>query len=165
MVSSSPSNLTVREVLNRQIQDFTMILVAGELTSGGIQYSPAVSTGSPASTNVVIFSKTISPPKAGNIVYTELGLTAEFSTTSGVLSGLTMVHRWQAKNNADSTWTNLHSGINTQVSTTWLAATMQGYYTSAVTQAPFDIRLLLNCNDLNAQGRVHNASYVRTIYY
>lgn len=164
MVSSSPSNLTVREVLNRQIQEYTDRFVGGSLTSNGIQYSPII-RATTASSDVVVFTRTITPPKAGTITYTDFGLTAEFSTASGVLSGTTMVFKWQAKNSEDSSWADLHSGINMLVSTGWVAGTVQGYYTSAVTVAPFDVRLTLNCGDLNGQARVHNASYAKVAYY
>ena len=148
------------------LRDVELPLVTGDLTATGIQYSAAVDTTT-ANVDVVVLSKTIDPVILGknNLIAIEFGLTAEFKAVSSATGDL--IWKWQARNTGGS-WVDLHTAVTeTDPGTTYLSRTRQGKFLvqANLNQAKIDVRLLLQCNELN-EGRayVNAASYVRLIY-
>ena len=144
--------------------DFEDRLVSGELTANGVQYSDEVTTGD-ANVDVDALSKLIDPVLEGRVILVEFGLTAEFKAVSSATADLSW--KWQARNK-DGTWVDLHSAITeTDIGTTYVSRTRSGYFTPVANlqNVPFEVRLLLQCNEAN-QGRakVKNSSYVRVVY-
>jgi len=144
--------------------DFEDHLVSGVLTEDGVQYSSEVTTGA-ADTDVTVLSKLINPVLEGEILLVEFGLTAEFKAVS---SGTTdLIWKWQARNK-DGTWVDLHSAVTeTDIGTTYKSRTRSGYFTPEANfqNVPFEVRLILQCNELNeGRARVKNSSYVRVVY-
>jgi len=144
--------------------DFEDRLVSGALTEDGIQYSSEVTTGA-ANTDVTVLSKLINPVLEGEILLVEFGLTADFKAVSSDTADL--IWKWQARNK-DGTWVDLHSAVTeTNIGTTYKSRTRSGYFTHEANfqNVPFEVRLILQCNELNeGRARVKNSSYVRVIY-
>jgi len=144
--------------------DFEDRLVSGALTEDGIQYSSEVTTGA-ANTDVTVLSKLINPVLEGGILLVECGLTADFKAVSSGTADL--IWKWQARNK-DGTWVDLHSAVTeTNIGTTYKSCTRSGYFTPEANfqNVPFEVRLILQCNELNeGRARVKNSSYVRVIY-
>jgi hypothetical protein len=153
----------LRNTLLRLI-DYTHRLVSGDLTSDGIQWSTEVTTGA-ANVNVDVLSATIDPKVNGTILLVEFGLTAAFKAVSSATADL--IWKWQARNK-DGTWVDLHTAVTeTNPGTTYLERTMAGYFAivSDFQEVPFDVRLVLQCNEANeGRAKVKNSSYVRVIY-
>lgn len=145
-------------------QDYTHRPVSGDLTADGIQTSTAVATTT-ADTDVVIFSTTINPENSGlgRVKYIELGLTAAFKAVSSATADL--IWKWQIKNSSAGSWTDLHSAVTeTNIGTTYVERTRQGYST-VPTEVPFDLRLILQCNEANeGSAYVKNSTYARVIF-
>jgi hypothetical protein len=63
---------------------------------------------------------------------------------------------------------DLHSAITeTDIGTTYKSRTRSGYFTPEANfqNVPFEVRLILQCNELNeGRARVKNSSYVRVVY-
>ncbi len=139
-------------------------LVSGALTEDGIQYSSEVTTGA-ADTDVTILSKLINPVLEGEILLVEFGLTAEFKAVSSGTADL--IWKWQARNK-DGTWVDLHPAVTEpDIGTTYESRTRSGYFTPEANfqNVPFEVRLILQCNELNeGRARVKSSSYVRVIY-
>ncbi len=144
--------------------DFEDHLVSGALTEDGIQYSSEVTTGA-ADTDVTVLSKLINPILEGRILLVEFGLTADFKAVSSATADL--IWKWQARN-IDGTWVDLHPAVTeTDIGTTYKSRTRSGYFTPEANfqNVPFEVRLILQCNELNeGKARVKNSSYVRVIY-
>ena len=144
--------------------DFEDRLVSGALTEDGIQCSPEVTTGA-ADTDVTGLSKLINPVLEGRILLVEFGLTADFKAVSSGTADL--IWKWQARNK-DGIWVDLHSAVTeTDIGTTYESRTRGGYFTPEADfqNVPFEVRLILQCNELNeGRARVKNSSYVRVIY-
>ena len=144
--------------------DFEDRLVSGALTEDGIQNSPEVTTGA-ADTDVTGLSKLINPVLEGRILLVEFGLTADFKAVSSGTADL--IWKWQARNK-DGIWVDLHSAVTeTDIGTTYESRTRGGYFTPEANfqNVPFEVRLILQCNELNeGKARVKNSSYVRVIY-
>lgn len=147
-----------------RIIDFTQRLVSGDLTSDGEQWSTEKDTEA-ADTDVVVLEKTIEPKVKGTIIDVEFGLTAAFKAVSSATADL--IWKWQARNK-DGTWVDLHSAVTeADIGTTYVERTRAGYFTpeSNFDEVPFDIRLILQCNELNeGRAKVKNSSYVRVSY-
>lgn len=139
-------------------------LVDGDLASDGAQWSAEVATTT-ADVDVVVFSRTISEVKPGSLLEVEFGLTAAVKAISSATADL--IWKWQARNSG-GTWADLHSAVTeTNPGTTYLERTMMGYFALAANfnALPFDIRLILQCNELNeGKAKVKNSSYVRFVY-
>jgi len=144
--------------------DFEDRLVSGALTEDGTQYSSEVTTGA-ADTDVTVLSKLINPVLEGGILLVEFGLTADFKAVSSATADL--IWKWQARNK-DGTWVDLHSAVTeTDIGTTYKSRTRSGYFTPEANfqNVPFEVRLILQCNELNeGRARVKSSSYVRVIY-
>ena len=144
--------------------DFEDRLVSGVLTEDGTQYSSEVTTGA-ADTDVTVLSKLINPVLEGGILLVEFGVTADFKAASSDTADL--IWKWQARNK-DGIWVDLHSAIaETDIGTTYKSRTRSGYFTPEANfqNVPFEVRLILQCNELNeGRARVKNSSYVRVIY-
>ncbi len=144
--------------------DFEGRLVSGVLTEDGIQYSPEVTTGA-ADTDVTVLNKPINPVLEGAILLVEFGLTADFKAVSSGTADL--IWKWQARNK-DGTWVDLHSAVTeTDIGTTYISRTRSGYFTPEdnFQNVPFEVRLTLQCNELNeGRARVKSSSYARVIY-
>jgi len=144
--------------------DFEGRLVSGALTEDGVQYSSEVTTGA-ANTDVTVLSKLINPVLEGRILLVEFGLTADFKAVSSATADL--IWKWQARNK-DGTWVELHPAVTeTNIGTTYKSRTRSGYFTPEANfqNVPFEVRLILQCNELNeGRARVKNSSYVRVIY-
>jgi len=160
-IITAPSEIPVRVDINRDFEDR---LVSGALTEDGIQYSAEVTTGD-ADVDVDVLTKVVNPGLEGDILWVEFGLTAEFKAVSSGTADL--IWKWQARNK-DGTWVDLHPVVTeTDIGTTYKSGTRSGYFEPETNfnRVPFDIRLILQCNEA-AQGRakVKNSSYVRVIY-
>jgi hypothetical protein len=157
----APSEVPVRVDINR---DFGDRLVSGALTEDGIQYSSEVTTGD-ADVDVNVLSKLIDPGLEGDILWIEFGLTAEFKAVSSATADL--IWKWQARNK-DGTWVDLHPAVTeTDIGTTYKSCTRSGYFEPEANfnRVPFDIRLILQCNEADeGRAKVKNSSYVRVIY-
>jgi len=144
--------------------DFEDHMVSGALTEDGIQYSSEVTTGT-ADTDVTVLSKLINPVLEGEILLVEFGVTADFKAVSSATADL--IWKWQARNK-DGTWVDLHSAVTeTDIGTTYISRTRSGCFTPEANfqNVPFEVRLTLQCNELNeGRARVKNSSYVRVIY-
>ena len=160
-IITAPDEIPVRAGF---FTDFEDRLVSGALTEDGIQYSSEVSTGA-ADTDVTVLSKLINPVLEGRILLVEFGLTADFKAVSSGTADL--IWKWQARNK-DGTWVDLHSAVTeTDIGTTYKSRTRSGYFTPEANfqDVPFEVRLILQCNELNeGRARVKNSSYVRVIY-
>ena len=147
-----------------RIIDFTQRLVSGDLTSDGEQWSTEVDTTT-ADTDVVVLEKTIEPKVKGTIIDVEFGLTAALRAVSSATADL--IWKWQARNK-DGTWVDLHSAVTeTDIGAAYVEKTRAGYFTTVANfdEVPFDIRLILQCNELNeGRAKVKNSSYVRVNY-
>ena len=160
-IITAPTEVPVRVDINRDFQDR---LVSGVLTEDGIQYSAEVTTGD-ANVDVDVLAKVVDPGLEGDILWVEFGLTAEFKAVSSATADL--IWKWQARNK-DGNWVDLHPSVTeTDIGATYKSRTRSGYFEPETNfnRAPFDIRLILQCNEAN-QGRakVKNSSYVRVIY-
>ena len=144
--------------------DFEDRLVSGALTEDGIQYSSEVTSGA-ADADVTVLSKLINPVLEGRILLVEFGVTTDFKAVSSGTADL--IWKWQARNK-DGTWVDLHSAVTeTDIGTTYKSRTRSGYFTPEANfqNVPFEVRLILQCNELNeGRARVKNSSYVRVIY-
>jgi len=144
--------------------DFEDRLVSGALTEDGVQYSSEVTTGA-ADIDVTVFSKLINPVLEGRILLVEFGLTADFKAVSSGTADL--IWKWQARNK-DGTWVDLHSAVTeTDIGTPYKSRTRSGYFTPETNfqNVPFEVRLILQCNQLNeGRARVKNSSYTRVVY-
>ncbi|GEM_PF-520613 len=145
-------------------RDVARRLVGGDLASDGVQWSAAVDTVA-ADTLVEIFSKTISEAKPGTLIEVEFGLTAAFKAVSSATADLGW--KWQARDSG-GTWVDLHALVyDPNIGITYVERTMSGYFTLVANfdALPFDIRLILQCSEVNeGRAKVKNSSYVRFIY-
>jgi len=160
-IITAPGEIPVRVDINRDFED---CLVSGALTEDGIQYSAEVTTGD-ADVDADVLTKVVDPGLEGDILWVEFGLTAEFKAVSSSTADL--IWKWQARNK-DGTWVDLHPAVTeTDVGTTYKSRTQSGYFEPETNfnRVPFEIRLILQCNEAN-QGRakVKNSSYVRVVY-
>lgn len=139
-------------------------LVSGDLAADGVQWSAEVDTAA-ANTDVAIFSKTISEVKSGTLIEVEFGLTAAFKAVGSATADL--IWKWQARDSG-GTWVDLHAAVTeTNIGTTYVERTRTGYFALVANfdALPFDIRLILQCNELNeGRAKVKNSSYVRFMY-
>lgn len=154
----------------QKIIDYTKHLVDGNLTSDGVQWSTEVDTTT-ADADVTVLSVTVASPiknipAAAKFLLLEIecGLRAAFRAVSSATADL--IWKWQIRNEG-GTWVDLHSAqTETDIGTTYVEKSMSGYFTvqTNITEMPFDIRLLLQCNELNeGRGKVKNSSYVRVL--
>jgi len=136
----------------------------GNLTGDGIQWSAEVDTTT-ADTDVEVESVTIKPPALGELLEIEFGLTAAFRAVSSATADLT--YKWQARNKG-GTWVDLHSAVTkTDIGTTYVEETRSGRFKTVTNfdALPFEIRLLIQCNEANeGRARVKNSSYARVKY-
>lgn len=136
----------------------------GDLTSDGTQWSGEVDTIT-AGVDVEVESVTIKPPALGALLEVEFGLTAAFRAVSSATADLT--YKWQARNKG-GTWVDLHSAVTkSDIGTTYVEETRSGRFptTDNFDSMPFEVRLILQCNEANeGRARVKNSSYVRVKY-
>jgi len=160
-IITAPGEIPVRVDINRDLEDR---LVSSDLTSDGVQYSDEVTTAD-ADVDVDVLTKVVDPGLEGDILWVEVGLTAEFKAVSSSTADL--IWKWQARNK-DGTWVDLHPAVTeTDIGTTYESRTRSGYFEPETNfnRVPFEIRLILQCNEAD-QGRakVKNSSYVRVVY-
>lgn len=144
--------------------DFEDRPVSGDLTESGVQYSDEATTAD-ADTYVEAFAKTIDPLIEGDLVWVQLRLSADFKAVSSATADLKW--KWQARNK-DGTWVDLHGEVTeANIGTAYRNRARSGYFTPEANlhRVPFEIRLLLQCNEANeGRARVRNDSYVRAVY-
>jgi hypothetical protein len=155
------NEIPVRVDINRDYEDR---LVAGDLTSNGVQYTAEAVTTT-ADADVTAFTKTVDPDIQGDLLWVELGLTAEFKCNASSTGDI--IFKWQARNK-DGAWVDLHAAVTlANVGTTYAAYTRAGYFAPVTNfnRAPFDLRLLFQCNESNeGRCRVKNSSYARAVF-
>ena len=136
----------------------------GALTSDGIQWSDEKDTTT-AGVDVEVENVTIKPPAWGAMIEVEFGLTAAFRAVSSATADLT--YKWQARNKG-GTWVDLHSAVTkTDIGTTYVEETRSGRFQLVTNfdSLPFDVRLLIQCNEANeGRAKVKSSSYVRVNY-
>ncbi len=136
----------------------------GDLTSDGIQWSAEVDTTTP-DTDVEVECVTIRPPALGEVLEVEFGLTAAFRAVASATADLS--YKWQARNKG-GTWVDLHSVVaKTDIGTSYVEETRSGRFkmVSNFDSLPFEIRLVIQCNETNeGRAKVKNSSYVRVKY-
>ncbi|HEY92317.1 MAG TPA: hypothetical protein G4O17_01040 [Dehalococcoidia bacterium] len=136
----------------------------GSLTSDGIQWSSEVDTTT-VDTDVEIDSQLINPPALGALIEVEFGLTAAFKAISSATADL--IYKWQARNKG-GTWVDLHSAVTkSNIGTTYVEENRSGRFLPVANfnSVPFDLRLILQCNEANeGRARIKNSSYVRLKY-
>lgn len=141
--------------------DITWQLVSGLLTTDGIQSTSTVDTTT-ANVDVVVFNQEINPSITATIIKVEFALTILLRSVSSATADLKW--KWQASNDG-VTWVDLMAAITeTNIGTTAVEKTIAGYFTPETNfnAVPFQIRLLLQCNEANeGRGSVKNSSYVR----
>jgi len=144
--------------------DYTHYLVSGALTSDGVQYSAEVTTAA-ANTDVDVLSLTVEPDVSGRILWIKFNLDAEFKAVTSATADL--IWKWQARDK-DGTWVDLHAAVTeTDIGTTYVARSRSGYFAieTNFSKVPFDVRLILQCNELNeGRAKVKNTSYVQARY-
>ncbi len=154
----------VQPGIDMQPRDVARRLVDGDLASDGVQFSAEVDTAA-INTDVTVFSKTISEVKPGTLLEVEFGLTAAFKAVSSATADL--IWKWQARDSG-GTWVDLHTAVTeSNIGTTYVERTRSGYFALVANfdALPFDIRLILQCNELNeGRAKVKNSSYVRFMY-
>jgi hypothetical protein len=136
----------------------------GDLTADGIQWSAEVETTTP-DTDVEVESVAIRPPALGGVLEVEFGLTAAFRAVSSATADLT--YKWQARNEG-GTWVDLHNAVTkADIGTSYVEETRSGRFkmVSNFNALPFEIRLVIQCNEANeGRAKVKNSSYVRLKY-
>ncbi len=136
----------------------------GNLTSDGVQWSSEVTTTT-AGADVEVESVTIKPPALGQLIEVEFGLTAAFKAVSSATADLT--YKWQARNKG-GTWVDLLTAVTkTDIGTTYVEETRSGRFktVSNFNSLPFDVRLIIQCNELNeGRAKIKNSSYVKVTY-
>ena len=154
------------KVKDRLVDYEDRLVIDQSLTADGVQFSTAVATTT-ADTDVTIFSKTIDPGKnsvADGVLWLEFGLTAAFQAVSTITADL--IWKWQARNKG-GIWADLHSAVTeTNINITYVERTRQGFFkASTIDQVPFEVRLILQCNEANeGRAKVKSSSYVRAVY-
>ncbi len=137
----------------------------GNLGTAGQQYTTPYTTTTDTMEGVA--TATINPPKGGNIVELDLGLTCSIKSSSSTES---VLFCWQGKNNAGTTWVDLHGTVTYAASAAAAKEyTMSGYAGSVANfgSVPFDLRLRIQSGGAGgetAAGSVKNSTYVRAIY-
>ena len=136
----------------------------GSLTADGVQWSAEVDTTT-ADTDVEVASITIKPPVLGGLIEVEFGLTAAFRAVSSATADVT--YKWQARNEG-GTWADLHGAVTkADVGTTYVEETRSGRFelTANFGTLPFDVRLVIQCNEANeGRAKIKNSSYVLVKY-
>ena len=136
----------------------------GSLTSDGIQWSTEADTTT-ADVDVEVESVTIKPPALGGLIEVEFGLTAAFRAVSSGTADV--IYKWQARNKG-GTWVDLHSAVTkADIGTTYIEETRSGRFktVSNFDSLPFEVRLIIQCNEANeGRAKVKNSSYVRIRY-
>ncbi len=144
--------------------EFTDKIVSSDLTIDGVQYSAVVDTTT-INTDVEVINYTSEILRRGNLAWLNFGLTAEFQAVSSATADLKW--KWQARNK-NGTWVNLHAEVTeTDIGTTYVSRTRQGYIpiVDNLKYIPLDIRLIIQCNELNeGRARVKSSSFVRLAY-
>lgn len=145
----------------------TTYVATPALTTDGVQWSDSKDTTT-ANTDITVFQVAISPPRAGTLKEVEFGLMAGFRAVASATADL--IYQWQAKDNAVSTWVNMFAATTiTNPGTTEQEKPWSGVfpplYSANFDAVPFDIRLILQCNEANeGRGRVKGSSWVRFKY-
>jgi len=136
----------------------------GDLTSDGIQWSAEKDTTT-VDVDVEMESATIKPPALGELIEVEFGLTAAFRAVSSATADLK--YKWQARNKG-GTWVDLHTEVTkTNIGTTYVEETQSGRFKTVANfnSLPFDIRLVIQCNEANeGRAKIKNSSYVQVKY-
>ena len=98
------------------------------------------------------------------VLWLEWGLTCSVKS-AGTTDAMT--YKWQARNQG-GTWTDLHAYVTVANggADVYVERTRQGFFkASTINQVPFEVQLLLQCNELNeGRGKVKSSSHVRAIY-
>lgn len=136
----------------------------GNLTADGIQWSAEVDTAAP-DTEVAIETALIKPPSLGALLEVEIGVTAAFKAVSSATADL--IYKWQARNKG-GTWVDLHSAVTkADIGAAYIEETRSGRFKTVANfdAVPFEIRLVVQCNEANqGRARIKNSSYVRIKY-
>ena len=136
----------------------------GNLTSDGVQWSAEKTT----TTNdyEAVEEVTINPPKLGEIIEFEFGLTCAVRSSG---TGESALFKWQARNKG-GTWVDLHAEVTYPANaSTYKEYTYSGRFKPVAdfNGIPFDIRLVIKSGAAggeNAIGKTKNSSYVKVIY-
>jgi hypothetical protein len=136
----------------------------GNLTSDGVQWSAEKTT----TTNdyEAVEEVTVNPPKLGEIIEFEFGLTCSVRSSG---TGESALFKWQARNKG-GTWVDLHAEVTYPANaSTYKEYTYSGRFKPVAdfNGIPFDIRLVIKSGAAggeNAIGKTKNSSYVKVIY-
>jgi hypothetical protein len=136
----------------------------GNLTSDGVQFSAEKTT----TTNdyEAVEEVTINPPKLGEIIEFEFGLTCSVRSSG---TGESVLFKWQARDKG-GTWVDLHAEVTYPANaSTYKEYTYSGRFKPVAdfNGIPFDIRLVIKSGAAggeNAIGKTKNSSYVKVIY-
>ena len=152
-----------RYIPELKLIDFEERLVSGDLTADGVQYSSEVTSGG-ADAWTDALSKIIDPDIDGDLLWAELGLTAEFQQLNGTT---TLTWQWQARNK-DGTWVDLHTEVTESANTitSYTARTRQGFNKKTNFDAvPCEVKLRFKTSEANqGKAKVKSSSYVRVVY-
>lgn len=159
--------------LNQAIQEFDVYLheaddgtyiVTPAITADGVQDSDAKTTTT-ANVDIVVFQARVYTHSVGltralkGVYY---NLEARLCAVSSITADLTW--KWQAKNASGVAWVDLHAAVvDADIGIAYLSRIRKGFIRpiANLTESPFDIRLLLQCNELNeGRGRIRNTCFV-----
>lgn len=163
--------------LHPTLDDITIYLVGGDLTTNGIQYSDEKTT-TDADTDYTIFEYTFEPDEfGGKFVWVYFNLTATLKAGSATAD---VKMKMQARNKG-GTWQDLFSQVTyTDINTAYLDKTYEGYLienTDYITpgdadlwtyfnEVPFDLRVQIQSNETTpgvGYGKMKNTSLIRVI--
>lgn len=164
MIRRTENGVPLTPVNFDSIIDFEERLISGSLEPDGVQYSDEVDT-TVVDTDVVVFETSVETETDGAIQWVEFGLTAAFRAVSSITADVRW--RWQAKE-AGGDWVDLNTEVlESDIGLSFIERTRQGYFSlsSNFSRVPFDVRLLLRCNEANeGRAKVKNSSYVRVVF-
>lgn len=130
--------------------------VTGVLTADGVQWSTEVDTTT-ADVDVVGFGATVQNPFADdldwNLLKLEFGLRVAVRAVSSATAD--PIWKWQIRNKG-GTWVDLHAAVTeTDVGAADVERSRTGYFNpqTNIDKLPFDVQLLLQCNEAN-EGRI-----------
>lgn len=151
-------------MIDKALFEYCDRVTDGNLSSDGVQWSAEVDTTT-AAIDVVVLSRLVDVGLLGTLLYLEFGLTASFRAVSTATADL--LWKWQARN-MGGVWVDLHASVlETDIGIVHKERTMSGYKfpVTNFTAIPFEVRLVLQCNELNGgRAKVKNSSYVRAVF-
>jgi hypothetical protein len=136
----------------------------GDLTSDGVQWSAEKTTTT--DDYEAVEEVTINPPKLGEIIEFEFGLTCAVKSSGATES---VLFKWQGRNKG-GTWVDLHAEVSYPANASaYKEYTYSGRFKPVANfnTIPFDIRLVIKSGAAggeNAVGKTKSSSYVKVTY-